>query len=82
MLAQAISTARASGVRGQVLCRADSAYYGWAFVGTAIRAKTWFSVTARMTKTVTTAIASIEESAWHPIKYPKAVWDEEDQRWV
>ncbi|HEX3932462.1 MAG TPA: IS1380 family transposase [Nocardioides sp.] len=82
LLAQAISTARAAGVRGQVLCRADSAYYGWAFVGTAIRAKTWFSVTARMGKTVTAAIASIEESTWRPIKYPKAVWDEEEQRWV
>jgi hypothetical protein len=37
LLAQAISTARAAGVSGQILARADSAYYGWAFVGTAIR---------------------------------------------
>jgi hypothetical protein len=37
---------RASPVRS--CARADSAYYGWAFVGTAIRHKTWFSVTARM----------------------------------
>jgi len=82
LLAQAISTARSAGVRGQILCRADSAYYGWAFVGTAIRAKTWFSVTARMTKTVTAAIASIEEGAWHTIKYPNAIWDEAEHRWV
>lgn len=82
MLAQAISTARAAGVKGRVLCRADSAYYGWAFVGTAIRAKTWFSVTARMTKTVTAAIASITEDDWVPIKYPRAIWEEAEQRWI
>ena len=82
MLAQAISTARAAGVKGQILCRADSAYYGWAFVGTAIRAKTWFSVTARMTKTVTAAIASITEDDWVAIKYPHAIWEEAEQRWI
>jgi hypothetical protein len=78
MLAQTITTARAAGVKGQIMARADSAYYAHAFVGTAIRHKTWFSVTARMTKTVTAAIASIEESAWQAIKYPHAVWEDED----
>lgn len=82
LLAQAIGTARAAGVQGQVLCRADSAYYGWAFVGTAIRKKTWFSVTARMTKTVTAAITSIDEDAWVAIKYPHAIWEEAEQRWI
>ncbi len=82
LLAQAITTARAAGVRGRILCRADSAYYGWAFVGTAVRANTWFSVTARMTKTVTAAIASIEEGDWKPIKYPHAIWEEAEQRWI
>lgn len=82
LLAQAITTARAAGVRGQILCRADSACYGWAFVGTAIRAKTWFSVTARMTKAVTAAIASIEEGAWQPSKYPNAIFEEAEQRWI
>ena len=82
LLAQAISTAGAAGVKGQILCRADSAYYGWAFVGTAIRAKTWFSVTARMTKTVTAAIASIAEDDCVAIKYPNAIWEEAEQRWI
>jgi hypothetical protein len=82
MLAQAISTARSAGVRSQILCRADSAYYGWAFVGTAVRAKAWFSVTARMDPKVKTAIAGIEESAWQAIQYPNAIWDEIEQRWV
>ena len=82
LLAQAITTARKSGVKGRILCRADSAYYGWAFVGTAIRAKTWFSVTARMDPKVKATIASIEESAWQTIKYPNAIFDEIEQRWV
>ncbi len=82
LLAQAIGTARAAGVKGQILCRADSAYYGWAFVGTAIRKKVWFSVTARMTKTVTSAIASIDHDAWVAIKYPHAIWEQAEQRWI
>lgn len=82
LLAQAITTARASGVRAQVLARADSAYYGWAFVGTAIRNGAWFSVTARMTPSVRSAIASIGDDAWRPIRYPHAVWDDAEQRWV
>src|SRR3546814_722197 len=82
ILAQAIGAARAAGVSGQIMCRADSAYYGWAFVGTAIRHHAWFSVTARMTPTVKAAIASIEEDAWSPIKYPHAIWEESEGRWV
>ena len=82
MLAQALSTARTAGVQGRILCRADSAYYGWAFVGAALRAKAWFSVTARMTKKVTAAIAGIAEDTWQTIKYPQAIFDEAEQRWV
>lgn len=82
LLAQAIKTARAAGVTGQILARADSAYYGWAFVGTAIRHQTWFSVTARMTPTVSAAIAHIAADAWQAIEYPNAVYDEAEQRWV
>ncbi len=82
LLAQALITARAAGVTGQVLCRADSAYYGWAFVGTAIRHKAWFSVTARMNPAVLKAIASIGDNSWTPIAYPEAVFDEAEGRWV
>lgn len=82
LLAQALSTARAAGVKGHILCRADSAYYGWAFVGAALRAKAWFSVTARMTKAVTRAIGSITEDAWESIRYPHAIWEEAEQRWI
>lgn len=82
LLAQAITTARAAGVEGRILARADSAYYGWAFVGTAIRHQAWFSVTARMNPSVLKAITSIDDAAWQPIAYPNAVYDEAEQRWV
>lgn len=82
LLAQALTTARGAGVAGQVLCRADSAYYGWAFVGTAIRHKAWFSVTARMNPAVVKAITSIAEDSWTTIAYPNAVFDDAEQRWV
>ncbi len=73
LLAHAIGVARAAGARGQVLARADSAYYGWAFVGTAIRHQAWFSVTARMTAAVLAAISQIDENAWQAIQYPNAI---------
>ena len=82
MLAQAITTARQAGVESRILCRADSAYYGWAFVGTALRANVWFSVTAKMTKTVSAAIAGITEDAWQTIKYPHAIYDDDAQCWI
>ena len=77
LLAQTITTARAAGVTGQILGRAESAFYGWAFVGTAIRHRIWFSVTARMTSTVKTAIASIDPDAWETIQYHNAIWEDE-----
>lgn len=82
LLAQAIRTARAAQVSGQVLARADSAHYGHAFVGTAVRHRVWFSVTARMTAAVTKVIAGIDEHAWTTIEYPNAVWDDAEGRWV
>jgi len=82
LLAQGITTARTAGVQARILARADSAYYGHAFVGTALRHGVWFSVTARMTATVKTAIADIAEDAWETIKYPNAVFDDQEQRWI
>ena len=37
LLASSINTARAAGVTGQIMARADSAYNGWGFAGTALR---------------------------------------------
>ena len=42
----------------------------------------WFSLTARMNAQVKTAIAAIDLDAWKSIKYPNAVWEEAEGRWV
>lgn len=77
-LAQSITTARDAGVTCQILSRADSAFYGHAFVGTAIRHGIWFSVTARMNPKVKATITAIAEDSWTAIKYPKAIWEDDD----
>ncbi|MGI8522194.1 MAG: IS1380 family transposase [Nocardioides sp.] len=86
LLARALSTARSAGVRSRVLVRADSAYYTHSFIAAALRGEVWFSVTARRNKQVTAAITRIPEAAWTPIKYPNAVWEEDEcpgmGRWV
>jgi hypothetical protein len=41
-----------------------------------------FSVTARMDTKITRAIAGIPEDAWTPIRYPNAIYDEDEQRWI
>jgi len=81
-LAQAITTTRTAGATGQIIARADSAYYGHAFVAAALRAKAWFSVTARMNPQVSTAISRIPDDAWTPIQYPNAIWDHDQGRWI
>jgi hypothetical protein len=86
LVADALSVAKACGAdptKGAlVIVRADSAFYGHAVIGAARRRGARFSVTARMTSTVKTAIAEIDEHAWTPIRYPNAVWDEDEQRLV
>ena len=63
------------------MLRADSAFYG-ADVSPRAGAGARFSITVRMNASVKAAIARIGDDAWTPIKYPKAVWDEEAQRWI
>ena len=41
-----------------------------------------FSITAQLNHTVLKAIWGIKESAWVPIHYPNAIWDEDEQRLV
>ena len=82
LLADALATARRAGAAGLLLVRADSAYYGYDIVAAARRAGARFSVTARLTPTVIKAITSIDEQAWTPIRYPNAVFDEDEQRWI
>lgn len=81
-VADALATSRSAGATGTLIVRADSAYYGHDVATAAHRAGAHFSVTARMNPAVTAAITSIPASAWTPIRYPHAIWDEEEQRLV
>jgi len=82
IVTDAVRTARAAGATGPVLVRADSGYYRQDLVAATIRAGAWFSVTARATRTVRRAIAGIDEQGWTPIRYPRAVRDEQTGAWV
>ena len=62
--------------------RADSAYYVHDVIAAARRSGAQFSVTARMDKAVTRTITQIGEDDWVPIKYARAIYDEDEQRWV
>jgi Transposase DDE domain group 1 len=79
---EAVHTARATGCTGTVVVRADSAFYSAAFTGAVRAAGAFFSVTVQMNPHVRAAIAAIGEDAWVPIKYPRAVWDDQLRAWV
>jgi Transposase DDE domain group 1 len=79
---QAIGTAREAGCSGILVARADSAFYSAAFTGAVRAAGAFFSVTVQMNPHVAAAIAGIGEDAWTPIRYPRAIWDEQLGCWV
>jgi hypothetical protein len=82
LLADALATAARAGAGGLVTARADSAFYSYPIIAAARRAGARFSVTARLTPAVTSAITTIAEDAWTPIHYPNAIWDEQEQRLI
>jgi len=77
-----VTTARGAGCSGTLVARADSAFYSAAFTGAVRRAGAFFSVTVRMDPKVKAAITAIEETAWTPIRYPRAVWDDQLRAWI
>src|ERR1022692_2193812 len=82
LAAEAITTARNAGATGIVVVRMDSAYYSAAVIAAIRAAAAFFSVTVRMDTRVRAAIAAIAGEAWTPIRYPKAIWDEDQERWI
>jgi hypothetical protein len=82
LVADAIKTTRSCGVGGLLVLRGDSAYYCHDVIAAARRHQVHFSVTARQDRAVRAAIAAIPEDAWSPIRYPRAVFDEQLQQWV
>jgi hypothetical protein len=79
---QAVHTARAAGCTGTLVVRADSAFYSAAFTSAVRAAGAFFSVTVQMNSHVQVAIACISKDAWVPIKYPRAIWDDQLRAWV
>src|SRR5664280_67785 len=71
LVADALAAAKAAGAGGP---------HGDGLV--VLRAGAHFSITARSSPAVSTAIASIRADAWTPIHYPNAVWDEAEQRLI
>ncbi len=82
LVSDALVTAKACGTGGLITVRADSAYYAHDVLAAARRGGARFSVTVRMNNAVVTAISGIPESAWTPIRYPNAIWDQDEQRFI
>jgi hypothetical protein len=82
LVAEAIRALREAGVTAMILVRADSAFFSAKLVKAIRAAGAYYSITVANTKTIRAAIAAIPETAWKPIKYRDAVWDQDEQRWI
>lgn len=82
MIAETITTARACGATGEIVVRADSAFYAKTVISTCRRRKVRFSITARIDAKVRAVCDSIADDQWLDIRYPQAVWDEDAGRWI
>ena len=82
MIAETITTARACGATGEIVVRADSAFYAKAVIGACRRRQVRFSVTTRIDTKIRTACDGIAADQWIDIKYPQAVWDDDAGRWI
>ena len=82
MVAQAIATARAAGVTGEILVRGDTAYGTRAVIGAGRRDGAQFSLVLTKNTAVQKTIDSIDEDAWTPVRYPGAVQDPDTGEWI
>ena len=82
LAAQAIGTARACGCTGTIIVRLDSAFYNAAVIGAVRRGGARFSVTVPVNSSIRAAIAAIGEDTWTPIRYPRAIWDDQLGAWI
>src|SRR5690606_15866809 len=78
IVGDALATLRRTGAAAGAppLPPADSAFYGHATIGTAIKAGADVSVTVRMDPAVKAAIATIPDDAWTMIEYTDSIRDE------
>jgi Transposase DDE domain group 1 len=60
----------------------DSAFYGSPACSAARKARARFSVTVRMDPKLHAAFAAIPDDARTPIRYPRAIWDDQLGSWI
>ncbi len=82
LVADTLVTAKRCGAAGLILVRCDSAYDNADVVAATRRGGARFSITARQDPAVRAAIQTIPNTAWTTIKYPEAIYDEAEQRWI
>ena len=82
LITEAVCTARAAGCTGTLVVRMDSAFYGAPAAQAARNAGAFFSITVRIDSKIRAAIAAIGEDAWKPIRYPRAIFDDQLGCWV
>ena len=82
LIAEAIRTVRAMGATGMIVVRADSAFFSHKVVDVCRCNRVRFSLAVAQRKKVRELIATIPETAWTAIKYPKAIWDRDEERRV
>ena len=82
LAARAIGTARDCGCTGTIVVRLDSAFYNAAVIGAIRRGGARFSVTVPVNASIRAAIAAIADDAWTPIRYPRAIWDDQLGAWI
>jgi hypothetical protein len=82
LVAEAIGTAKACGATGLIVARADSAFYAKKVIWACRRHGVRFSVATRIDAKIRATCEAIAEDRWVDIKYPQAIWDEQEQRWI
>jgi hypothetical protein len=82
MIAEALTIARSCGASGEIVVRADSAFYTKTVITTCRRRRVRFSVTTRIDTKIRTACDSIAGSERLDIQYPQAIYDEDTGRWI
>jgi Transposase DDE domain group 1 len=82
LVADTLAVTTRCGATGLIVVRCDSAFYNADVVAAIRRRGARFSITARHDPAVLAAIGGITDQAWVPIKYPDAIYDEAEKRWV
>ena len=83
LIGDAVKAARRLfGADRTVLVRMDSPFFGGPSVRAVLAGGADVSVTVRLTATIKTAIASVEDAAWTTIEYTDAIRDDTTGSWI